>query len=299
MLFDADLPRRQRIPATACKAALELADWPGVVCVGWGTRHTGGRWYRKPCLSVHVVKKIAPDKFGRKKPFPRTLHGHRVDVIEVGKPVLHQVDVSSLLFAADLGERSTVTALVVDGDDVLALTSGHAVLDSNDVTLSDDTTTIHGSVEDGAADGGAVDWACVRFSGDAADVDEEHPIAGSAPPLSMARNAFENESVRQYSARRGGTVDGVIQGVLATPIEIDGKLYSDLMTVRPQGGVPFSVPRDSGSLVFRRSGLAAIGAVVAGPRENDPDAANKISYIYDVGRLPASIRGKFFRLEGQ
>jgi hypothetical protein len=275
-----------------------LAKRPGVVCVGWGKRHTKGRWYREPCLSVHVKEKIEPDELGRRK-FRKTLHGHRVDVIEVGEPVAHQLDVASLLAAPGIGEFSTVTALTVDGNDGFALTSGHAVAGTNEVTLRDGATTIRGVVEDQAVGTGAVDWGIVRFANAAAEIDVEHRAVARSCPLPATVDVAQGTAVQHYSARRSGLVGGEVQSVVLTSIEIGGILYTDLLAIMPTDGVSFSVPRDSGSLVVQESDGLAVGAIVGGPKENDPKAASKVSYVYELSRLPKSVRDVFFHMEDE
>ena len=69
-------------PARVAEIAKELRSMEGVRCVVWGARCTGGRWFRKPCLSVHVKKKLPKARLG-KRLLPKSIDGIRIDVIEV------------------------------------------------------------------------------------------------------------------------------------------------------------------------------------------------------------------------
>lgn len=295
--------RRTAIPQTAVDAARELRAFPGVVCVVWGSRKTSGRWYKKPCLSVHVVKKHPRTNLGRRL-LPKELNGHRIDVLEVGRPKLHVLDVSALVKAVPGSRKSTITALALDGDDAIALLSGHGVLGASSVTITDGSEAIASGIEAGfAGEGSSVDWALGRCEGGGQEVDTRHRAAGCEPPFPFADGDFPNDTpVMHYSTRRGGLVYGKLQGEVIQEVTIGGSLYTQLLAVRPTDGMPFSMERDSGSLVVRKDDRVAVGAIVAGPNDSNPAAAVYPTYIYDVRRLASAMGStdfdRFFVWEG-
>jgi hypothetical protein len=293
-------------PARAIAIAVELQTLHGVVCVGWGSRKTGKRVYHKtPCLSVHVGRKgektgrTLPDTLeglrqldlrkARNRPLPRFIDGFRIDVLHAGRPKLHSLAATERLRAGSFG-TSTPTIVTKDGEDALALVSGHGVLNASTVRLGG----VDGSVIRGDFGGGlSVDWALVRFRGAAADVDGTHPAADDRAPLRLGSGLANGARVEQFSGQRGIPVQGILQGIVPTNINFNGSIYSSLLSIlRLKNGPSFSVDGDSGSLIVDEQGNA-VAAVVGG------DIRADTFYAYDLrgleGELSAAELRFFFR----
>jgi hypothetical protein len=274
--------RVQAPPPLALKAAEELRQRPGVVCVVWGQRRTGTKWFREPCLSVHVAKKkkrLAPNQV-----FPRELHGFRVDVLEVGAPKPH-FSVRDRVTGA-LG-ASTATVLAAHGASVLALTSGHGTLRAGQLELDSFVGTVLGG---GFGESRSVDWALAKFPGAAGQLESVHPATGTEAPLRLAADLPLGQKVRHFSRKRGAIITGVLQGTVLGEVTLGDDTYTSLVSiVSGASGEPFSVPGDSGSLVVDEDGLA-VGAIVGGK------APLHVFYAYDLSRLEGSLSPARFSL---
>lgn len=273
----------QAPPPLALEAARELRQFPGVVCVVWGQRKTGPKWFREPCLSVHVAKKkkrVAKDQM-----LPRELHGFRVDVLEVGAPKPH-LSVRDRVTAGALG-ASTATVLAPSGANVFALTSGHGTLNASELELDSFSGTLLGGR---FGDSLSVDWALAKFAGAANELDGVHPATGTQAPLRLAADLPLGQKVRHFSRKRDGLVAGVLQGTVLGEVTLGDDTYTSLLSiVSGASGEPFSVPGDSGSLVVDEDGLA-LGAIVGGK------AALHVFYAYDLSRLEGSLSPARFSL---
>ena len=282
-------PRKRKLsagqapPPLALKAAAELCQRPGVVCVTWGLRKTGRKWFREPCLSVHVAKKKS--RLARDEMLPRELHGFRVDVLEVGAPKPH-VSVRDRVTAGALG-ASTVTVLAASGSNVLAVTSGHGTLNASELKLD----TLSGTVlAGGFGELLSVDWALAKFPGAAGELDSVHPATGTEAPLRLASELPLGQKVRHFSRKRDSLITGVLQGTVLGEVTLGDDTYTSLVSiVSGASGEPFSVPGDSGSLVVDEDKLA-VGAIVGGK------AALHVFYAYDLSRLEGSLSSARFSL---
>jgi hypothetical protein len=269
------------------------------VCVVWGSRKRGERWFHDdPCLSVHVNKKGPKSKYkGAPLPdtlaglralgttklgtraFPKAIEGFRIDVLAVGSPKHHSLSAAGRLDTGALG-ISTPTVVTTSGGDALALVSGHAARDATKVRLGG----FKGSVLQGNFGGGlSVDWALVSFRAAAANTEPSHPATGTNAPLRLARSSAGGASLRHFSRERGVMVDGILQGVVPTNIDFGGAVYSSLLSIlRPANGDAFSVEGDSGSLIVDEQGRA-VAAVVGG------DVNTGTFYAYDLRGLTAEL----------
>jgi hypothetical protein len=280
------------VPPRVLVIAEELRKRPGVVCVVWGSRKKGKRWYhREACISVHVNKKRDPDRLG-KQLLPQTIDGYRVDVVEVGKPKLQALGVRHRVDAGALG-RSTATLFATRGADAVALLSGHGTLSGANtrVQVSGGGDTIDGSVGPGDFGKGlSVDFAFATFPRAASNIDTSHPELDGSAPFRLTSGPAPGDRVRLFSTKRGMPVSGVFQGTVLGSVELAGESYTSLFSIASRAGQePFSVVGDSGSLVVDEEGNAA-GAIVGGR----PDLA--VSYAYDLRRLSSALSAARFAL---
>lgn len=291
-------------PTRVVAIAKELQTLTDVVCVVWGSRKTGKRWFHGDrCLSVHVRKKKPktdytgeplPDTLAglraldlrkvRKRPLPKKIEGYRVDVLEVGKPKHHSLSVKGRLDAGNLG-ISTPTVVGTKGADAMALVSGHAARDASNVRLCGfDGGVLSGKFGQGLS----VDWALVSFAGAAKNAETNHPAAGTSSPLGLSAALASGAKLTQFSGERGAEVKGILQGVVPSNIHFGGAVYSSLLSIlRTSTGPPFSVEGDSGSLIVDEDGLA-VAAVVGGDESADT------FYAYDLRGLRAELSAANF-----
>jgi hypothetical protein len=282
---------RVAIPNKVVKIAEELRQLPGVVCVVWGSRKTGKRWIHEPCISVHVKKKLDPDRLGKRK-LPKKIAGYRVDVIEAGAPRPHSLSVRDPVDGGNLGS-STATALAVSGNAVAALLSGHATLNAagREVTIDADGQTFTGKVVNGGFGGGlSADWAFATFSGAAASLDPSHPATNDSSPIAFTRDLSIGDPIQHFSLERGRLVQGFFQGHVIGNVKLGNDVYTSLLSIIPKASaVPFSVPGDSGSLVVDDT-LQAVGALIGGK------AGVNVFYAYDLTALESMLTAARFGL---
>jgi hypothetical protein len=288
----ADGPRTTApIPDHARKIAAELQQIPGVVCVVWGSRRKSNRWrHDHKCLSAHVERKLAPAKLRKAQLLPKKIDGIWIDVLEVGTPKLHVLSADGRLDSG--GSLSTPTLFARRGADALALVSGHATAEADEVDVSTPEGSFSGQVElRKFAAGASVDFALVKFVGAAAATNTRHPAAEKSTAITLASRLESGDRLRHFSGKRGRSFTGIYQGVVAGNVRIDGHLYTELLSIAPATSAPFSVAGDSGSLVVDEKGRA-VGGVVG-------EASASVFYAYEVARLasllPQSTFGLFFK----
>jgi len=278
-------------PPAVFRIAAQLRDLRGVVCVVWGARKTKNRWFKEPCISVHVKKKRLRHRL-KDQLLPPTIDGYRLDVLEVGVPKPHGLGVRSRIDAGPLGV-STATAVAAKGADALALLSGHGALNAanGQIQLIASDDSFPGEVVDGAFGGGlSLDWALANFPGGAGAADATHPLVDASAPIPLANGLVPGEMLEQYSEERGLFVDGILQGTVLGQVSLGPDIYTSLLSIVSRvGGEPFSVPGDSGSLVVDAD-RRAVGAIVGGKSELH------VFYAYDLARLRGALPLSRYRL---
>ncbi|MEM9455269.1 MAG: hypothetical protein AAGF11_13895 [Myxococcota bacterium] len=299
-------------------AARDLLDHPDVVGVMWGDRSKRGRWIDEPCVSVHVLRKQHRSHVAPERRLPRTLMGHRVDVVDVGRPRAHWLGHTDEVTARGLPgaepRRSTATLYFTDDDGLIhGLLCGHGVLPMRGrrilraydiggrgrrgagrgrnsrarVQVVDDRAGFYsGHLLRGRCDADE-DWALASFPlGKRDDLDAHHLAAGALPPIprrrgSLVRGAkvWHYSRIRGRHKRFGGIVRQVgLAGVNLLLPDDTDNRYVRVLSVSGGQGKDFSVPGDSGSLVVDDRGRA-VGTVIGG------SADGKLSYVLGLQRI--------------
>lgn len=298
--------RRSAITPELLKTARALARRPGVIGVFFGNGSAGGKWVRKECLVVHVMRKVHALHLSIKQQLPE-----KVDVIQVGTPRAHALEVADEVVAPGAGTRAgTFTALLETDDGARALLSGHVALPCTDrrIVRSYDyryepafgITAVDGA-QDQVYQGNLIrggistysDWGIAVFP-DATGkrIDPIHPLVHARPPFPIRTTPLNpGEPVRHFSRVTGREHTGTFQheAVSATkPVWLpDGtqRTYSGLLGIAADGGW-FSQHADSGSLVCDAAGLA-LGTILAGTENG------KISYVLPIVNLTSPLGSDF------
>jgi hypothetical protein len=282
------------------RAAAQLDGLPGLVATFRGVRRHGRRWTRQPTLTCFVRRKIDPAELPKDLRIRRRIDGIRTDVIAIGRGRLH-ADVDSadrLLVDYDRSERkSTISVLAQHPNGgMIALGSGHGLLPVEDgryvpgpfgkgaraVSVFQEPTVAPGSLWFGAI-GGDADFGVVRF----ADLSPPVALPGhllAAAPIALAPRSLQpRDTVHHFAVRRSGRVWGTIVGEStlqhAVSLRSDDGIdvaYQDVIAVVGDQ-VPFSLPGESGSLVFDEH-RRAVGFVVGAGRDPD-DATLRVSFV--------------------
>lgn len=305
-------PRHRRAPVSAAlqRAARQLARRRGVVGVFLGVGKTGDRWHGERSLVVHVQRKLHENHLSKAELLPKRVGRLRVDVIEVGAPRPHALDVSDQFAAPGPTVRTgTFTSLLPTADGAVAILSGHVCLPvvNGKITSRYDSTQqppfelrsvdpASGQLFKGkllrAAMTPTADWAVALFPDAVGDeLDPTHPGSGDVPPLPVrADDLVETEPVRHFSRLSGTRVRGFFVHRALTPVPFrfeDGvqRSYSGALVVRGHGG-PFSRGGDSGSLVFDGSS-EAVGIILGGSEDGS------LSYLLPVAGLRGPLGSHF------
>jgi hypothetical protein len=301
-------------PSKLAKIARRLVALPGVIGVFRGIRRRGGRWTAEPALAVHVRRKRPASKIPSEERIPGQLEGLETDVVAVGRPRLHaEVDSNDQLVAAydQWQRRSALSALAQDGSGgVIALRSGHGLLpiandayqsgawtsDAKGVYVFSDPADTAGALSFGTLNE-SVDFAIVRFS------TLEPPIALlghtlCALPIPVRdTDVVLGEVVQHEAPKRGYRVTGVVTGkrppqpvVLRSGEGFDIR-YADVFTVSGSY-VPFSLPGESGSLVFDDA-RRALGFVVGGGKDPDNPSLTTTYVLRNFSALRQQMGNEF------
>jgi hypothetical protein len=299
------------------RAASRIRDLPGVLGVFRGIRHRGKRWTKEPTLTCFVHQKIPRADLPAHARIPKKIDGIPTDVIALGRPALHAcVDSQDRLVAShdDLGRKSAISALAEHPNGgMVGLGSGHGVLPvENGHYVSGrwgagerEVIVEHEDVEPGALWFGAIgndaDFAVIRFP------DLEPPsgfighLLAKRPIVVAPRKIAKGDYVHHVAPERGYHIDGVVIADTVDPLTLYsengiGVEYTDLIAVAADA-LPFSVPTESGSLVFDRE-RRAVGFVVGGGRDEQKDI--NVSFVLrDFGTLRTHLQdlfGLFFRV---
>ena len=287
------------------RAASELNGLPGLLGTFRGVRRRGNTWTGEQTLTCFVRRKLARSRIPRDEQIPRQLNGVPTDVLAIGRPRLHaDVDASDLLVTSyGRARKSSISALVEHPNGgMVALGSGHGLLPiqhgaylpgrwgagENEVRVVDEDLS-PGGLWFGQI-GNDTDFAVARF------LDLEPPTAlmghtlAAAPILLAPRRVAKHDIVQHVAARRGYRITGRIvaeniSGKAFTLRSSDGidVTYHDVIAVIGER-VRFSLPGESGSLVFDEH-RRALGFVVGGGVDpDDPEVA--ISFVLrDFTRL--------------
>lgn len=267
-----------RISDTLNLSAEEISQFQGhlsdanVVGCGRGERQRAGRWTRESCLSVYVQRKFSDEELARSdastRPLPRQVGSCAVDVLEVGALSFNVAHWSSFASAIDVGFGA---AAVADPEGPpLVLLAGHAALprpggaylprwspgDGGSVKVQGHQGVVVGGA---FGDGQGVDWAVIRLPD--VKVQTEHHVTKTGTPIAYTGVLRPHEPLHFFSPVRREFVHGAVLGFEAS-LKIAGTVYSNLLLVASTDEGPFSVRRDSGSLVFNAENRA-IGMIVA------------------------------------
>lgn len=277
-----------RLEAGVKRAALKIATLPGVVGVFRGVRRRNGRWTDEPVLTVFVRHKRKLSTLPVEQRLRSGFDGIAVDVVAVGSPRAHsQVDTTEMLIA-DRTRESSITALVAHPNGgMVALGSGHGLLpiannayqsgrwDADEYPIQIDGANVSaGSLWFGET-GADCDFATVRFSDLSPPAALNGHVLAQAPIRLASRAVHPPEFVQHWAAWRRFRITGkiVASSLQTLPIVLtsnDGidTAYRDVIAVVGDRW-PFSVPGESGSLVFDEN-RRAIGMVIGAG--TDPDA---------------------------
>ncbi len=297
--------------------ARELSKHRGVVGVFRGLRRRGRSWGEEEVLSVHVRRKRAGERLKASEAIPPSIEGFPTDVVAVGRARLHAaVDSNDQLVAGyDPHKRqSALAALAQDSSGtVLGLGSGHGLLpvDAANKTYTSVPPTTNGNLstfvqEDPADTAGFVALGSFGTDVDAALVS----FTTLKPPLALLGHLFARlpievraddpplgEFVQQASPGRGRITGQVVSTLALTPVSVgtdDGfsVSYTHVLTVSGATSLPFSVPGDSGSIVFDAK-RRALGFVVAGGADpRNPQL--RVTYVLrNFSRLKATLGSSF------
>lgn len=286
------------VPAAAKKVAKRIRRLPGVVGVFWGHGKTKGRRRTDESLVVHVRWKHDPSS--KEHAIPPVIDGQAVDVEEVGGYTTHALTHTDDLVAdGGLVRHGTLTAIVVNGTDVLALMSGHvglplrngAILHQWSATVTDSMAVVaretggadyKGAVLRGRlGDGGPLDYAFGRFPGvPTSNVNPKHAAAGM-PPFPVRNFALlPGEQVMHWSRLPGRNkliygryAHTAVSDVNADLPDGNSTTYSGVLAIDPIDTLPFSEEGDSGSLVVDTANPPRVVGVVLGAANNGSYAA--------------------------
>lgn len=298
-------------------AASDLDGLPGMVGALRGVRRRGQAWTTEPTLTILVRRKVSCSRLPRDQRIPRTIRGVPTDVIAVGRPRAYAdghgaIDTTDRLLAEydTSGRKSAVSALAENpAGGVIALGSGHGLLPVADgafvsgrwgrgarpVAVLDEQ--VHaGSLWFGEV-GSDKDFAVVSFPElSAPSALPGHTLA--AAPIEIAPRRISKHAIVQHVApRRGYRIVGhvVADSVPGMILRLRSDLgivtaYADVLAVVGES-IRFSIPGESGSLVFddRRR---AVGFVVGGGADPD-DPGRDITFVL---RDFAAVRGALGRL---
>lgn len=281
------------------RAAAKLAGLPGLVGVFRGVRRRRGRWTDEPTLTCFVRRKRARTAVRRSERIPRQLDGVATDVVAVGRPRNH-ADVDSadqLQVRYDATQRtSAISALVMHpGGGMVALGSGHGLLPVQGGSFATGRWSAGvrrvgvfgedvqpGSLWRGQI-GGDVDYGVVRFPSLSSPAALDGHLFASAPIPLAPRRVAANDIVQHLASVRGFRVTGriVAESIRGVPITLRSTAgittsYEDVTAVVGER-LPFSLPGESGSLVFDEA-RRAIGFVVGGGRDPD-DPSLDVSFV--------------------
>ena len=301
------------IPEGVCDAAAGLRGRRGVVGVFWGQGRTSGEWSRDGQICVQVVEKLSDEVLSDAERLPRRIGRYRVDVEEVGIPMLDsdpcrssRLDPMDTCRDGSWRRFSTISAM--SGD--LVLVSGHACLpldedgkrfvrayawgggDAVPVYVVDrQTQCIHNArLEQGSfGDRGAVDWAVARLDEAYVDrVNAFHVGVGHVPPFRVRTTRLvRGESLSHFSTTLStpGFVSGTYRRVVTRETSMrlgspDGSWawYRDVLAIAWGERLPFSRPGDSGSLVVD-SDARVVGTVLGS------SARSRESFVLPVTEL--------------
>lgn len=301
------------------RAASRLEGLPGLVGAFRGVRRRDRTWTSEETLTCYVRRKTPLARLPRDERILPRLDGVPTDVIAIGRPRLHaDVDASDQLIAIhdDTGRKSAVSALARHpSGGIVALGSGHGLLPIQGGGYvagrwGAGARKVGVFREDGISPGalwfGAIgddrDFAVVRFPQLAPPaVLVGHTLAG-APIAEAPRRVRKHAIVQHVAAHRGYRVTGrvVAEPIPGRPITLrssDGLdlTYRDVITVAGEH-VRFSVPGESGSLVFDEH-RRAIGFVIGGGRDPDDPTLDVTFVLRDFAALRADLEdlyGLFF-----
>lgn len=311
-------PRATIDQSTLSSIAEEIAAIRGVLVVFQGIRQRRGHWTQEPTLTVHVKRKRPRRDLRPEERLHRRFPHINIDVVAVGRPRLHaEVDSDDQLVAAydRFQRKSAVSAMALDGDgELMALGSGHGLLPvladgyqsgpadpSEDIHALSDPPNTDGFVAFGAVDQ-SVDFAVARFT------TLKPPLAllghtFSPPPIPLRSGDLAlGEAVQHEAPRRGFRITGLVTGLRPQqPIFLHSDEgfdlpYADIFTVS-NPNVAFSLPGESGSLVFDVN-RRAVGFVVGGGKDpNDP--SRTVTYVLrNFSALQAQMPDAFPRFFG-
>lgn len=275
-------------------AIAQLSAIPGVLSVFLGAPSRKGRRYPHGyALCVRVIRKGDGSGEPDYVPIPLEVEGIPTDVEAIGEPVAQAVAAGQAAGAvpSDPADRRTPGALTAVSPDGEALLSGHASLPFHRGALLREFAGGEAPILVGEARGNlsagrigpAEDWARARL---AAIVEAVHPLPGVAPPFQRVDARLS--TVLRHLSRGGAMRRGRVISAGATvniPLRLPDdsiNVYSGVYEVEPLGAPAFSVPGDSGSLVFDAVGRA-VGVVVGG------SASQHRSYV-----LPVNVEPPFF-----
>ena len=302
---------RPGIDPTLRATALKLSRRDGVIGVFLGRGTRKGRWLTEKCVVVHVARKLHALHLSKRQTLPRYIGPYRVDVIEVGYPRTHALDISDQVAAPGARPRTGTLTLLINGTHGgIALLSGHVALPlknglivGNYDNRDDPVASI--SVVDGTSNqqysgnilrGGISarsDWSLALFSTAAGDhVDTVHPLVEESPPLRLRGNPLSaGDSLRHFSRVLGRELQGRFVHEALSPVDIvlgDGsrRRYSGLQVVAGTGGA-FSRGGDSGSLVCDTA-RRVVGTILAGGDDGS------LSYMLPIDSFRFPLADNFY-----
>jgi hypothetical protein len=272
--MDCEVPRDLSSTVDALTERLLTLD--RVVGVFWGTAREGGELTDEPALVVHVREKRLEDAVRRSSRIPRRMQGIRIDVVDVGGPIVAHGwrDPVRSPSPTRWGRSCTVTA--TGGG--LALLSGHGALPLRggkvQRRLSASTAAVRWGAHRGSLVAGAiradVDFAVGQFPNGL--LPQQHPAASPArsPHRWQTLASLPLHTRVVVSTRERGSVTGTLDGAAGWTGLVylrtgDSHQYLAVPVAPVDPAEPFSLPGDSGALVTDEDGVA-VGTVVAGTR---------------------------------
>lgn len=249
-----------------------------------GIRRRRGAWKRQQTLTCFVRNKVAKRKLARDERIPKTVDGIPTDVVEIGRPRLHaDVDSQDRMLATydGRGRKSALSVLASHPNGgMVALGSGHGLLpianggyvsrswSAGDLEVVVDQEQVDpGGVWFGAA-GNDADFAVVRFPDLEPPAGLEGHLLAPVPIRVAPRQIAKGDYVQHIAPRRGYHIDGTVVAESLSPLVLHDEngasiAYADLIAVATGTPLPFSIPTESGSLVFDPN-RRAVGFVVGG-----------------------------------
>jgi hypothetical protein len=296
------------------RAAAKLEGLPGLVGIFRGVRRRKGRWTDEPTLTCFVRRKRARTSVRPSERIPRQIDGVATDVVAIGRPRHHAAvdSADQLLVRYDATQRtSAISALVMHPDGgMVALGSGHGLLPVQGAGFATGSWSagvrrigVFGeNVQPGSLWLGEIgqdrDYGIVRFPALSPPTALDGHLLARAPIPLARRRVAANDAVQHLASVRGFRVTGriVAESIRGVPITLRSTAgittsYEDVIAVVGDE-LPFSLPGESGSLVFDDA-RRALGFVVGGGR--DPDQPNlDVSFVLrNFTRLEAGLDDLF------